>query len=61
MAARAHNQKSLCRALGQRENEFTPFVVQSAYKAEQHTVSKLGSTMKHSEDKLFNGCEVQLL
>ena len=35
--------------------------VQSAYKAEQHTVSKLGSTVKRLEDKLFNGCEAQLL
>ena len=31
------------------------------YKAEQHIVDKLGSTMKRLKDKLFNGCEAQLL
>ena len=36
-------------------------VVQSAYKAEQHTVDKLGSTVKRLKVKLFNGCEAQLL
>ena len=44
VAARAHNQKSLCRVLGQRENGFTTLVVHACPLVQRWSVTRCGKS-----------------